>query len=37
MNEREYEYKATAACRVNIIGERVDYCVGKVLPAALSL
>ena len=37
MNEREYEFKVTAAGRVNIIGEHVDYCGGKVLPAALSL
>ena len=33
----EYEYKATSAGRVNIIGEHVDYCGGKVFPAALSL
>ncbi len=33
----EYEYKTTAAGRVNIIGEHVDYCGGKVFPAALSL
>lgn len=37
INEKEYEYKVTAAGRVNIIGEHVDYCGGKVLPAALSL
>lgn len=36
MNEN-YEYKVTAAGRVNIIGEHVDYCGGKVLPCALSL
>ena len=37
MNEKEYLYKVTAAGRVNIIGEHVDYCGGKVFPAALSL
>lgn len=37
INEKEYDYKVTAAGRVNIIGEHVDYCGGKVLPAALSL
>ena len=30
-----YEYKVCAAGRVNIIGEHVDYCGGKVFPAAL--
>ncbi len=32
-----YEFKVSAAGRVNIIGEHVDYCGGKVFPAALSL
>lgn len=32
-----YDYKVSAAGRVNIIGEHVDYCGGKVFPAALSL
>ena len=32
-----YEYKVSASGRVNIIGEHVDYCGGKVFPAALSL
>lgn len=36
-DEKEYEYVVTAAGRVNIIGEHVDYCGGKVFPAALSL
>lgn len=33
----KYDYKVTAAGRVNIIGEHIDYCGGKVFPAALSL
>jgi len=37
MITEKYDYKVTAAGRVNIIGEHVDYCGGKVLPAALSL
>ncbi len=34
---KEYSFKVTAAGRINIIGEHVDYCGGKVMPAALSL
>ena len=34
---KEYEYKVSAAGRINLIGEHVDYCGGKVMPAALSL
>ena len=34
---KSYDYKVSAAGRVNIIGEHVDYCGGKVLPAALTL
>lgn len=37
MNKNNYDYKVTAAGRVNIIGEHVDYCGGKILPVALSL
>ena len=37
LNEKDYDYKVSAAGRVNLIGEHVDYCGGKVLPAALTL
>ena len=37
IDEKYYDYKVTAAGRVNIIGEHMDYCGGKVFPAALSL
>lgn len=33
----EYKYKVSAAGRINIIGEHIDYCGGKVFPVALSL
>ena len=33
----KYDYKVSASGRVNIIGEHVDYCGGKVFPAALNL
>ncbi len=37
INEKEYTYKISAAGRVNLIGEHIDYCGGKVFPAALSM
>ena len=36
-DKKSYDFVVTAAGRVNLIGEHVDYCGGKVLPAALSL
>ncbi len=35
--DKNYDYKVSAAGRVNVIGEHIDYCGGKVFPAALSL
>lgn len=32
-----YDYKVSAAGRINFIGEHIDYCGGKVMPAAISL
>ena len=36
-NYEHYDYKVCASGRVNLIGEHVDYCGGKVFPAALSM
>ena len=37
INFKEYQFAVSAAGRVNLIGEHVDYCGGKVMPCALSL
>lgn len=37
IDEKMYDFKVSAAGRVNLIGEHVDYCGGKVMPAALSV
>ena len=37
INTKEYRFEVSAAGRVNLIGEHVDYCGGQVLPCALSL
>lgn len=34
---KEYKYLVSASGRINLIGEHIDYCGGKVFPAALSL
>ena len=35
--KKSYEFKVSASGRINLIGEHVDYCGGKVFPAAISL
>lgn len=34
---KDYDFKVSAAGRINIMGEHVDYCGGKVMPASISL
>ena len=34
---KNYSFAVSTAGRINIIGEHIDYCGGKVFPAALSL
>lgn len=36
-NGIDYKFKISASGRINVIGEHVDYCGGKVFPAAISL